>query len=167
MRFFTASSLVEPFAPGAVQLLILGKILHKMSLSKKINLIIYRFRERGLEIFLVNDPENADNWSIPEGSMQGANARMQQEKFIELDPVQQDDGKTEEAYAVEGEWHDIPSLKGMLLEDAMQLKEKIKELDKGTFFAFKEAFKKVLPHQYQFLKELKDILVDRNSVKDL
>lgn len=140
-----------------------------MSLSKKINLIIYRFRERGLEIFLVNDPANAESWSIPEGSMQesGNQPRMQQDKFIELDPVQQDDGKTQEAYAVEGEWHDIPSLKGMLLEDAMHLKEKIKELDKGTFFAFKEAFKKVLPHQYQFLKELKDILVDRNSVKDL
>ncbi len=140
-----------------------------MSLSKKINLIIYRFRERGLEIFLVNDPENVENWSIPEGSMQepGNQPRMQQDKFIELDPVQQDDGNTQEAYAVEGEWHDIPSLKGMLLEDAMQLKEKIKELDKGTFFALKEAIKKVLPHQYQFLKELKEILVDRNSVKDL
>lgn len=140
-----------------------------MSLSKKINLIIYRFRERGLEIFLVNDPENVENWSIPEGNVKGQDSTkpIQQDKFIELDPVQQEDGKTEEAYAVEGEWHDIPSLKGMLLEDAMHLKEKIKELDKGTFFAVKEAFKKVLPHQYKFLKELKDILVDRNSVKDL
>lgn len=140
-----------------------------MNLSKKINLIIYRFRERGLEIFLVNDPANAENWSIPEGNLQesGKQPHIQQDKFIELDPVQQDDGKTQEAFAVEGEWHDIPSLKGMLLEDALHLTEKIKELDKGTFFAFKEAFKKVLPHQYQFLKELKDILVDRNSVKDL
>lgn len=140
-----------------------------MSLAKRINLIIYRFRERGLEVFLVNDPENVENWSIPEGSMKEPDSpqRIQSGKFIELDPVQQDDGKTEEAYAVEGEWHDIPSLKGMLLEDAMHLKEKIKELDKGTFFAVKEAFKKVLPHQYKFLKELKDILVDRNSVKDL
>jgi len=141
-----------------------------MNLSKKINLIIYRFRERGLEVFLVNDPENAENWSIPEGNMQDQDSpqqRIQQDKFIELDPVQQENGNTEEAYAVEGEWHDIPSLKGMLLEDALHLKEKIKELDKGTFFAVKEAFKKVLPHQYKFLKELKDILVDRNSVKDL
>lgn len=141
-----------------------------MSLSKKINLIIYRFRERGLEVFLINnDPENAENWTIPEGNRNEPDSpqRMQHDKFIELDPVQQEDGNTEEAYAVEGEWHDIPSLKGMLLEDAMQLKEKIKELDKGTFFAVKEAFKKVLPHQYKFLKELKDILVDRNSLKDL
>jgi predicted NUDIX family NTP pyrophosphohydrolase len=141
-----------------------------MNLSKKINLIIYRFRERGLEVFLVNDPENTENWSIPEGNMHDQDSpqqRIRQDKFIELDPVQQENGNTEEAYAVEGEWHDIPSLKVMLLEDALHLKEKIKELDKGTFFAVKEAFKKVLPHQYKFLKELKDILVDRNSVKDL
>jgi len=55
----------------------------------------------------------------------------------------------------------------MLFEDAQALKNKLKEMDQGTFFNVKEAFKKVLPHQYNFLKELKDILVDRNSVKDL
>jgi len=140
-----------------------------MSLSKKINLVIYRFRERGLEIFLVNDPENAENWSIPAGNApeQDSPKYTQQDKFIALDPVQEDNGDTQEAYAIEGEWHDIPSLKSMLLEDALHLKEKIKEADKGTYFAIKEAFKKVLPHQYNFLKELKDILIDRNSVKDL
>lgn len=140
-----------------------------MSLSKKINLIIYRFRERGLEIFLVNDPENAEHWSIPEGQMEEGDApiRIQQDKFIELDPVQQDDGKTQSAFAIEGEWHDIPSLKSMLIEDAVHISEKIKEVDQGTYFAVKEAFKRVLPHQYKFLKELKDILIDRNSVKDL
>lgn len=140
-----------------------------MSLSKKINLIIYRFRERGLEIFLVNDPENEEQWSIPEGQVNESEPtiQIQHDKFIALDPVQQDDGKTQEALAVEGEWHDIPSLKKMLMEDAMQLTEKIKEVDKGTYFVVKEAFKRVLPHQYKFLKELKEILVDRNSVKDL
>ncbi|MBK7872268.1 MAG: hypothetical protein IPJ74_17130 [Saprospiraceae bacterium] len=133
-------------------------------LSKKISLIIYRFRERGLEVFLTNDTENAENWSIPEGEL---NNQLSQDRMIELDPVQQENGATEEAYAVEGDWHDIPSLKAMLYEDAMQLKEQLKTMDKGTFVAVKEAVKKVLPHQYKFLKELKEILVDRNSVKDL
>lgn len=133
-------------------------------LSKKISLIIYRFRERGLEVFLMNDTENAENWSIPEGEL---NNQLSQDRMIELDPVQQENGATEEAYAVEGDWHDIPSLKAMLYEDAMQLKEQLKTMDKGTFVAVKEAVKKVLPHQYKFLKELKEILVDRNSVKDL
>ncbi|MCB0550580.1 MAG: hypothetical protein KDD19_23625, partial [Phaeodactylibacter sp.] len=68
---------------------------------------------------------------------------------------------------VEGDWHEIPSLKGMLYEDARQLKDAMKKMEGGTFFVLKEAFKKVLPHQYEFLKELKEILVDRNSIRDL
>jgi len=70
-------------------------------------------------------------------------------------------------WAVEGDWHEIPSLKGMLFEDARQLKEKLVEMEKGTFFVVKEAVKKVMPHQYKFLKELKEILIDRNSIRDL
>lgn len=137
-------------------------------LSKKISLIIYRFQERGLEVFLMNDPTDTTNWSIPEGELRDDTAaKIQQDRMIELDPVQQENGVTEEALAVEGDWHDIPSLKSMLYEDAMQLKEQLKSMDKGTYVAIKEAVKKVLPHQYKFLKELKEILVDRNSIKDL
>ena len=55
----------------------------------------------------------------------------------------------------------------MLYEDAIQLKEKLEGMENGAFFVVKEAFKKVLPHQYKFLKELKDVLLDRNSIKDL
>ena len=73
----------------------------------------------------------------------------------------------EEAIAVEAEWHEIPSLKAMLYEDAVTIKDKLSELDQGVFVTVKDALKKVLPHQYAFLKELKDILHDRNSVRDL
>jgi hypothetical protein len=139
-----------------------------MSLSKKVNLIIYRFREKGLEIFLVNS-EDGENWEIPNGPLnqQGPRSLKEEDRLIELDPVRQDDGQEEEALAVEGEWHDIPSLKTMIYEDAVYLKDKLKAMEKGTYFALKEAFKKVLPHQYEFLKELKDILTDRNSLKNL
>lgn len=139
-----------------------------MSLSKKVNLIIYRFREKGLEVFLVNS-QDGENWEIPTGELNAQSPRdfLQEDRLIELDPVQSMEGESEEALAVEGEWHDIPSLKSMLYDDAVFLKDKIKEMEKGTYFAVKEAFKKVLPHQYAFLKELKDILIDRNSIKDL
>ena len=135
-------------------------------LSKKISLIIYRFRERGLEIFLTNDAENEEGWRLPEEEL-SRDATDKMTQMIELNPVQQEDGATAEAYAVEGDWHDIPSLKGMLYEDALQMKEKLKIIDRGAFVVVKEAVKRVLPHQYQFLKELKDILIDRHSVKDL
>ncbi len=139
-----------------------------MKLSKKVGLIIYRFRERGLEVFLVNS-EDGENWEFPHGNVKGSGpvSLKEADRLIELDPVRQADGKEEEAIAVEGEWHDIPSLKGMLYEDAVMIKDKIKEMERGTFFVVKEAFKKVMPHQYEFLKELKDILVDRNSIKNL
>lgn len=140
-----------------------------MSISKKASLIIYRFKEKGLEVFLVNSSEEEEQWGIPEGkvSMQDTQPLVEEDRLIELDPVEKSLGEMEEALAVEGDWHEIPSLKNMLYEDAIQLKEKLKDMENGTFFVVKEAFKKVLPHQYKFLKELKDVLLDRNSVKDL
>ena len=136
-----------------------------MSFKKKANLIIYRFREKGLEVFLVNNAsEQGEQWGLPEGPQQSeaSHAALSDDKMITLDPIE-----NEEAMAVEGDWHEIPSLKGMLYEDAKQLKDKFMEMEKGTFFVVKEAFKKVMPHQYKFLKELKDILIDRNSIQNL
>ena len=139
-----------------------------MGFSKKVNLIIYRFKEKGLEIFLEYFDQD-DQWQIPTQETPKSNPqnRFGDERLIELDPVQNEGGDQEEAWAVEGEWHDIPSLKSMLYEDAVYLKDQLREMEKGGFITIKDAFKKVMPHQYQFLKELKDILTDRNSVKDL
>ena len=141
-----------------------------MSFSKRLNLVIYRFKEKGLEIFLVNneDLEGAE-WDLPKRDQKEDlnKPNLVEDEVIELDPFVQATGEEEEAWAVEGDWHDIPSLKSMLFEDAMQLKDKIKDMEKGTFFKIKEALKRVLPHQYEFLKELRDILTDRNSLKDL
>ncbi|RME92978.1 MAG: hypothetical protein D6772_16355, partial [Bacteroidetes bacterium] len=91
------------------------------------------------------------------------------QEFIELDAVanSEQEGRMEEAVAVEGDWHEIPSLKAMLLEDANQLKEKLQEIERGAFLSIKDALKSALPHQYAFLKELKDILTDRNSLRDI
>jgi hypothetical protein len=47
------------------------------------------------------------------------------------------------------------------------VKEMIPGIEKGAFFVFKEGVKKVLPSEYNALKELKDILVDRNSIRNL
>lgn len=137
-----------------------------MNLKDKANLIIYRFREKGLEIFLENEE---DHWGIPNGKLpeEAPEDLVSEDKLIELDPVTQANGDKEEAWAVEGDWHEIPSLKNMLYEDAMQLKDKLKSMDNGSFFVVKEALKKVLPHQYAFLKELKDTLIERNSTKDM
>jgi hypothetical protein len=131
-----------------------------MSLRKTVSLVIYRFRERGLEVFVLNDERQSEALGLPQGEMDKTSGP----EMILLEPVEDGD-QTQEAMAIEGDWHEIPSLKSMLY--AMQLKEKLKSVEGGAFVSIKEALKKALPHQYQFLKELKDILTDRNSVRDL
>jgi hypothetical protein len=134
-----------------------------MSLRKKVNLIIYRFRESGLEVFFVNN-EEANTLDFLQGEM----SQQSSDDYITLDPVREEtSGEHEEAFAVEGDWHEIPSLKTMLYQDAKQLKDKLKEIEQGAFVSIKDALKGALPHQYAFLKELKDILRDRNSLRDL
>ena len=135
-----------------------------MSLRKQVNLIIYRFREQGLEVFFVHK-DDRDARNFPQGELDD---HADHEDYIALDPVRPSaDAETEEAFAVEGDWHEIPSLKAMIYQDAVQLKEKLKEIELGGFMTIKEALKSAMPHQYAFLKELKDILRDRNSVRDL
>jgi hypothetical protein len=142
-----------------------------MAISKSANLIIYRIREKGLEIFM---QKNGEEWQLPKQPVNEATsvALAEEQKFIALDPVAEQDGKLEEGFAVEGDWHDIPSLKSLLWEDVQYVKDQLLQIipdamEKGTFVAVKEAFKRVAPHQYEMLKELKDILTDRNSVKNI
>jgi len=138
------------------------------------NIIIYRVNDKGLEVFLVQD--EGENWDLPKSSSNGVIAIVLQEgddRIIALDPVEDEiEGIFEQAYAVEADWHDIPSLKSILKHDLQYMKKTIKKMvpdmmERGTFVAVKDAFKKVLPNKYKMLKELKDILVDRNLTKYL
>lgn len=131
-----------------------------MSLRKKASLIIYRFRERGLEVFLLN---RSNEWGLPEGEIES-------ELPADRDPIALDPSTEEqrEGLAVEGDWHEIPSLKAMLYQDATVLKEKLKEAEGGAYLTIREALeRKLSPAQFQFLRELKEILVDRNSVRNM
>ena len=120
-------------------------------------MIIYRFRERGLEVFLLN---KSDQWGLPGGDVDlGAT-----QELIELEPSQD----REEAVAIEGDWHQIPSLKQMLLEEGTELAGKFRGIEKGTFVTIKDALKTHLsPNKVEFLRELRDVITDRNSVRDL
>ncbi|MFZ1703141.1 MAG: hypothetical protein WAT79_02280 [Saprospiraceae bacterium] len=141
-----------------------------MSVLDLARVIIYRFHEKGLEIFLIHNDmaQDPEVWKIPEGTMAMLENKL---KTIDLDAVIMEDGRTVKTLAIEGDWHDIPSIRGMLKHDVKIVKTIVKEnlpgIEKGGFFAIKEAFKKVLPHEYKALKELKDILFDRNSVTNI
>ncbi len=149
-----------------------------MPINEKVDVFIYRVRETGLEVYLVNQeeqdlPENAQWTAI--SAADNDPERFRQTNCIELEPVTDANGASRKAIAIEADWHELPSLRALIYEDFRVAKEKAREkiknlipdIEKGTFIAVKEAFKRVLPEQYAFLKELKEVLVEKNSTKYL
>lgn len=143
-----------------------------MNVLDSARVVIYRINKKGLEIFLVNaGDENADNWQIPSGKIQNESLQLtgKKEELIKLEPVCQTNGHIKQTFAIEGDWHEIPSIRGIIKKDVKivksAIKQKFPELEHGTYFAVKEAVKKVMPEEYACLKELKDILIDRNQAK--
>ncbi len=128
-----------------------------MGLRKTASLIIYRFRERGLEVFMTRQ---SDEWGLPGGDVDLESGQ----EMIELEP----NADQESAVAVEGDWHEIPSLKQMLFEESGELAERLKDMEQGAFVSIKEALKhRLSAGQVEFLRELRDVITDRNSVRDL
>ncbi len=141
-----------------------------MSVLDIARVIVYRFHEKGLEIFLLNNEMEIDPdvWKLPEGNIQRVDPAKVRES-IDLEPILDTHGRTIKTYAIEGEWHDIPSIKGMIRHDIKRIKSKMIEVapetEKGGFFVVKEAFKKLMPDEYKAVKELKSILRERNLTK--
>ena len=138
-----------------------------MSVLDHVRVCIYRINQKGLEIFLVNT--GAENWQIPKGMLGMSTKSLGVEgEMIELEPIDRD-GVSDKVLAIEGEWHEIPSIRAMIKDDvrivASHVIQKLPELEQGAYYTVKEAFKKVLPEEYASLKELKDILIDRNQAK--
>lgn len=142
-----------------------------MSLLDFARVIIYRFHEKGLEIFLINNEKvnDADIWRIPQGLAK--QWKDEGRSVIDLDVYEDEEGHNIRTIAIEGDWHDIPSIRGMLKHDIKLVKsivkENLPESEKGAYFAIREAFKKVMPQEYKALKELKEILFDRNTVTNI
>lgn len=142
-----------------------------MKVLDQVRLVIYRVNKKGLEIFLVN--QGVEEWGFPQGRLSEALAQPafnQDERYIHLDLVKDSQGQQRQLLAIEGDWHEIPSIRGIIRQDVeivkSQIKQRIPELEQGTYFAIKEAVKKVLlPEEYQALKELKDIIIDRNQAR--
>lgn len=149
-----------------------------MPVNEQVDVFIYRVRETGLEVFLVNQdqqqrPDEAQWKALSAG--EDTPERLRQSNCIELEPVTGANGESRKAIAIEADWHELPSLRALIYEDYRVAKEKarqriknlIPEMEKGAFVAVKEAFKRVLPEQYAFLKELKEVLIEKNSTKYL
>lgn len=146
-----------------------------MNVLDKARVLIYRVHEKGLEIFLINNEmqDDPEVWNLPEGfyNQLSSNIKFAGKNHFDLEPTQDENGGDVKTLAIEGDWHDIPSIRGMLRHDVKLakkiLKERLPGSEKGAYFAVKECFKKVLPHEYEAIKELKDIITDRNAVKNI
>ncbi|MFT4565270.1 MAG: hypothetical protein ACI9FN_000221 [Saprospiraceae bacterium] len=142
-----------------------------MSILDVARLVVYRFHQKGLEIFLVNsDIENdPDVWRLPDCDRAKFEKQLEEGDFIEIDL--EEEGRSGQIYAVEGDWHTMPSIRGLIKHDVKVAKSLVKEalpgIEKGAFFAFKEGVKQTMPSEYKALKELKEILIDRNTVSNI
>lgn len=143
-----------------------------MSVIDTVRLVVYRFHEKGLEFFLESTGLEENRWRIPFTKIAKYNELNPDSKLdvIELDPVEDQDG-IHRTFAIEGDWHDIPSIRKLLKEDVKLVAEKMQYvgpvLEEGTYVAMKETMKKVMPKEYEVLHELKDIILHRNLLKNM
>lgn len=137
------------------------------------DLLIYRVKDTGLEVFLF------EHAAQPDSAMPSVHHLASETgDHISLEPVTDATGLVRNAIAIEADWHDIPSLRALIRTDYEVAKQKAKahiksmlpdipnlDFEQGTYVAIKDAFKQVMPEQYAFLKELKEIVREKNQTK--
>lgn len=140
-----------------------------MKLLDKARLIVYRMHEKGIEIFMVNTglAGDEDAWRFPLASQE----MIADDNCIRLDPVVDDKGQQVDGVAIKGDYHDIPSIRAILKHDVHNISYKLneigQELEQGKFVILKDAFKRVLPEEYKMLKELKDVVTEKNLITNI
>ena len=134
--------------------------------------MIYRMHEKGLEIFLIKPQLDQDPeiWKLP----QGIRDRSKDEDsfdVINLESISDEKGERYNFIALEGDWHDIPSIRGIIKHDIKRAKRKIKELlpdlSNGSFIAVSEIMDKLYPHEQKAVVELQEIISHRNMLRHL
>ena len=139
-----------------------------MTVLDSVRIIVYRVNAKGLEILLMNEglENDPDIWGIPKYEVLTSTDQM-----IWLEDTLDNSGQRVRSVAIEADWHEIPSIRGIIKHDVKKVKSRIKslfpQLEKGSYFTVKEAIKKVLPEEYKALKELKDIILDRNLTNNI
>ena len=141
-------------------------------------LLMYRFRNENLEVFLVHPGgpfwKNKDEgaWSIPKGEVEEGEDVLSaakrefheetgtdilSEKFVPLGIVQLKSGKIVHAWAFEGDWSGL-----LMCQSFVEIEypshsgnfRKFPEVDKASFFSVSVARKKIHPAQRDFIDRL-------------
>jgi predicted NUDIX family NTP pyrophosphohydrolase len=154
---------------------------------KSAGLVVYRFRDSLLEIFLVHpggpfwSRKDEGAWSIPKGEYGGSEDPLEVAKrefeeetgfkasgeFLPLAPIRQPGGKIVSAWAVEGEY-DAGTIKSntFILEwpPRSGKKAEFPEIDRAQWFSPAEAGKKILKGQAGFITQLFEKLGYRGTL---
>ena len=141
-----------------------------MTVRNTIRLIVYRIHEKGLEVLLTKTQGSDAYWMLlnEKYNLEQLAGKSLPGPFIELNGPE---GLEVKAIAIEADWHELQRVRELIMKDLHFVKDTLKsrlpEMEESGYVAVKEAFKKMLPQEYAFLKELKDILLDRNTVKNI
>jgi predicted NUDIX family NTP pyrophosphohydrolase len=146
-------------------------------------ILLYRYRDRGLEVFLVHPGgpfwknKDAGAWSLPKGeyeagedSLAAAKREFREEtgfaapegEYLPLGEVKQAGGKLVTAWATEGDCR-AEEIKSNTFELEWPPKsgrvQQIPEVDRAEWFALADARIKILSGQAEFLSRLAERLV--------
>ena len=85
-----------------------------MTVLDSVRIIVYRVNAKGLEILVMNEglENDPDIWQCPKFHLL-ANT----EQMIWLEDTQDNSGKSVRSVAIEADWHDIPSIRGIIKHD--------------------------------------------------
>ena len=141
-----------------------------MSVFDQARVIIYRVNKKGLEIFLeLDDSTKTPKYKVPAAMLKYSSNDKFQEDIIELDPIQNKDGSIQKICAVEADWHEIPSVRAIIKQDIKLVKSAVKNtlpaFEGCDYVCIKDILKKKMPNEYAALKELKDVLLEKNQSK--
>ncbi len=136
-----------------------------------IKLVVYRCAEKGIEILIIpEETENGQRYVLPKALKEELPVLRNLEESVSL-KLQNQKSTEGKAIAVEDDAPDLPSLRKVLRNDMAYAKQRLKDYipnpENLHFVNLKEAVKNALPHEYELLKEVKEIISDRNLLKNL
>lgn len=153
-----------------------------MSFGISAGLVMYRFRDGELEVFLAHpggpysERKDEGHWTIPKGRwqqgetlLQTAEREFQEEvgivprgPYLPLGSIRQRSGKIVHAWAFEGQWDDSRPIQSQTFElvwppHSGRVRQ-FPEIDRARFFKLPEARRKIKPTQAPLLDRLKAAL---------
>lgn len=139
-----------------------------MTVINRMRWMVYRIHEKGMEVCLWQDNDHLNRFI----SEQINTAQYPQlSSLVHLETQSDEEGNMVATLAISADELYQPSVRALLKEDVRLAKELwqtiLPTVERGSYMAIKEAFKKAMPYEYRLLRELKDIITHRNLLENI